>query len=63
VVSTLPDDVLLNVKEPNLAARLATGDPTAEPAAPFGEASVCHRAEQAIYREKREKCEGNQFNN
>lgn len=39
VVSTLPDDVLLNVKEPSLDTRLATGDPTAEPAVPLAAAS------------------------
>jgi len=35
VVSTLLDDVLLNVKEPNRDARLETGDPPGDPAFPF----------------------------
>jgi hypothetical protein len=47
VASTLPDDVLLNVKEPSCAARLTTGDPTGDPSFPFAATSDCHWAKEA----------------
>ena len=49
-VSTLPDDVLLNVKEPYLETRLATGDPIPEPAIPLAAASDCCQAEKDHFR-------------
>lgn len=49
VVSTLPEDVLLNVKEPSLETRLETGDPTPEPAVPLAAASDCCQAEETIH--------------
>lgn len=49
VVSTLPDDVLLNVKEPSLETILETGDPILEPAVPLAAASDCCQAEETIH--------------
>jgi hypothetical protein len=48
-VSTLPDDVLLNVKEPSLETRLETGDPIPDPAVPLAAASDCCQAEKTIH--------------
>jgi hypothetical protein len=51
VVSTLPDDVLLNVKEPSLETRLETGDPVPfpEPVVPLTAASDCCQAEKTTH--------------
>jgi hypothetical protein len=49
VASTLPDDVLLNVKEPSCAASLATGDPTGDPSFPLAATSDCRWAKEAIH--------------
>jgi hypothetical protein len=45
----VPDDVLLDVKEPSRVARLETGGPPGDPAFPLAETSDCFWAKEAIH--------------